>query len=189
MIIDPITAYMGEIDLHKMAEVRAVLHPLTMIADKYGVALLGITHLRKSGDGDAVLLVTGSLGFTAASRAVYFVLQDEKNRRRRLFLPAKNNLGIDSGGFAYTIEATTVAAAIETSRLIWEPGAVEGTADDELTQRRRNARKGEDTRTMRRPGCAICSAPARWQRLRSRPRPKPPPSIGAPCSAPPTTSG
>ena len=148
VIIDPITAYMGEIDSHKMAEVRAVLHPLTMIADKYGVALLGITHLRKSGDGDAVLLVTGSLGFTAASRAVYFVLQDEKNRRRRLFLPAKNNLGIDSGGFAYTIEATTVAAAIETSRLIWEPGAVEGTADDELTQRRRNARKGEDTRTM-----------------------------------------
>jgi putative DNA primase/helicase len=147
VLIDPITAYLGEIDSHKTAEVRAILRPLALLAMKYGIAIIGITHLRKNNEGDAVLLVTGSLAFVAASRAVYFVMRDEKDPRRRLVLPAKNNLAVDTGGFAYAIEPATVEG-ISTSRLVWESTPIDGTADDELARRRRGARKNEASRKM-----------------------------------------
>ena len=147
VLIDPITAYLGDIDSHKTAEVRAILRPLAMLAMKYGVAIVGITHLRKNNEGDAVLLVTGSLAFVAASRAVYFVMRDEKEPKRRLVLPAKNNLAVDTGGFAYAIEPATIEG-IATSRLVCEPTLLDGTADDELARRRRSARKNEASRKM-----------------------------------------
>ena len=147
IVIDPITAYLGDIDSHKTAEVRAILRPLAMLAMKYGIAIVGITHLRKNNEGDAVLLVTGSLAFVAASRAVYFVMRDEKEPRRRLVLPAKNNLAVDTGGFAYAIEPATVEG-IATSRLVCEDSLLDGTADDELARRRRATRKNEALRKM-----------------------------------------
>jgi putative DNA primase/helicase len=147
IVIDPITAYLGDVDSHKTAEVRAILRPLAMLAAKYAIAVIAITHLRKNNEGDAVLLVTGSLAFVAAARAVYFVMRDDKAPQRRLVLPAKNNLWLDTGGFAYAIEATSVEG-VATSRLVWEATPLDGTADDELDRRRRTTRKNEASRKM-----------------------------------------
>ena len=58
VIIDPITAYLGAMDSHRNAEVRAALAPLAQLAAKHGVAVLAISHLRKTLIGDAVIDAT-----------------------------------------------------------------------------------------------------------------------------------
>jgi energy-coupling factor transporter ATP-binding protein EcfA2 len=135
VVIDPITAYLGSIDSHRNAEVRAVLAPLAELAGQHGVAMLAISHLRKSLAGDAVLQVTGSLAFAAAARAVYIVARDPDNAARRLFLPAKNNLGEDRTGYAYRIQSSALTGDIVTSRIAWEPETVTMTADEALAPR------------------------------------------------------
>jgi putative DNA primase/helicase len=140
VIIDPITAYLGATDSHRNAEVRAVLVPLGELAAQHSVAVLAISHLRKSLAGDAVLQVTGSLAFAAAARAVYIVARDPDDSARRLMLPAKNNIGDDRTGYAYRIEPISLANGIGTSRPVWEPGLVTVTADEALaTHERGNA--------------------------------------------------
>ncbi|NOG54738.1 MAG: AAA family ATPase [Planctomycetes bacterium] len=104
VIIDPITAYMGETDSHKNAEVRAALLPLSELAARTGVAIVAITHLRKAG-GDAVHRPMGSLAFTAAARAVWGVVKDKEQEDKRLFLPVKSNLGPDTTGLAYEVKS------------------------------------------------------------------------------------
>jgi AAA domain len=59
VIIDPITAYLGAVDSHRNAEVRAPLAPLADLAARHGAAVLAISHLRKSDAGDVVLRVIG----------------------------------------------------------------------------------------------------------------------------------
>jgi putative DNA primase/helicase len=137
VIIDPITAYLGKTDSHRNAEVRAVLAPLAELAAQHGIAMLAISHLRKSLAGDAVLQITGSLAFTAAARAVYIVARDPDDPARRVFLPAKNNFGDDQTGYAYRIEPVSLANGIGTSRIVWEPELVTLTADEALVARDR----------------------------------------------------
>jgi putative DNA primase/helicase len=139
VIIDPVTAYLGTTDSHRNAEVRAVLTPLAELAAKYRVAVLAISHLRKSQAGDAVLQVTGSLAFAAAVRAVYIVARDPNDPLRRLLLPAKNNLGDDRTGYAYRIEPVSLMGGIDTCRIVWEADAVTVTADEALAVRDRGS--------------------------------------------------
>jgi AAA domain len=87
VVIDPITAYLGETDSHKNAEIRALLMPLADLAAKHGAAVLCISHLTKAGNTDVLMRVMGSLAFVAAARAAYVVARDQDDPARRLFLP------------------------------------------------------------------------------------------------------
>ena len=84
VIVDPITAYLGATDSHRNAEVRSALTPLTHLAAEHRVAVLAISHLRKSLEGEAIPRVSGSLAFVAAARAAYVVTRDPANENRRL---------------------------------------------------------------------------------------------------------
>lgn len=123
VVIDPLTAYLGDKhDSHKAADVRSLLAPLAALAAKYGVAVVGISHLNK-GSGAAMYRTMGSLAFVAAARAVWCVTKDQENPTRRLFLPVKNNLGNDLTGLAYSIVDGVVA---------WESDPIEVSADDAM---------------------------------------------------------
>jgi putative DNA primase/helicase len=102
VVIDPISAYLGGVDSHTNADIRGLLAPLSELAAQHSVAILGVNHLRK-GDGSAIYRVMGSLAFVAAARAGFIVAKDREDvsGRRRLFLPAKNNLSEDASGLAY----------------------------------------------------------------------------------------
>lgn len=136
IVIDPITAYLGEADSHKNAEVRALLSPLSDLAAKHGAAIVCVSHLNKSSAGEAMMRITGSLAFVAAARAAFIVARDPENEARRLFLPLKNNIGNDQTGLAFAIQSAQVkspAGQIETSRVAWEPDPVSVTADEAMT--------------------------------------------------------
>jgi len=133
VVIDPITAFLGDVDSHRNAEVRALLAPLSELAAQHRTAIIGVSHLNKSAGTEALMRVTGSLAFVAAARAAYLVAQDPENPARRFFLPMKNNIGPDSAGLAFRIEGATVQSAagpLETSLVVWDSTPVTATADE-----------------------------------------------------------
>lgn len=137
VVVDPISAYLGKIDSHRNSEVRGILAPLSELAARHNIAVVGLSHLTKSGPAQALMRVTGSLAFVAAARAAYLVAEDPQDKTRRLFMPLKNNLAPDSAGLAYRIEPTTIpgpAGSLETSRVMWEPSPVSITADEVMAQ-------------------------------------------------------
>jgi hypothetical protein len=138
VIVDPISAYLGTTDSNANAEVRRVLTPLSELAAEKRVAILAVSHLRKS-DGSAIHRAIGSIGFAAAARAVWLVTRDMRDKRdpdRRLFLVLKNNLAYDgnSTGLAYRIEAD---GPDSMPKVRWEPEPVTISADDALTTERK----------------------------------------------------
>ncbi|MGA2609606.1 MAG: AAA family ATPase [Terriglobia bacterium] len=120
VIIDPISAYLGNVDSHLNAEVRGLLSPLAALATRRETAVIGVTHLRKS-PGAAIYRAIGSLAFAAAARSVWGVSADPNDKTRRLIVPVKQNLGPDVGGLAYRIEAPTPPGI---ALVAWEGGAV-----------------------------------------------------------------
>lgn len=136
VVIDPITAYLGEADSHKNAEIRALLAPLSDMAAKHGAAVVCVSHFNKASGGDALMRITGSLAFVAAARAAFIVAKDPENESRRLFLPLKNNIGNDQTGLAFSIQSAQVksdAGNIETSLISWEKEPVTVTANEAMT--------------------------------------------------------
>jgi hypothetical protein len=147
VVIDPITAYLAGTDTHKTGDVRAVLAPLAELAAGSRVAIVAITHLNKAGGGDAMGRFTGSIAFVAAARAAYLVQKDPEDDQRRLFLPAKNNLGGDGLGLAFRIVEKEVSSTIRAPALDWEPEHVNMTADEAMAAARAN--EGDDGSALR----------------------------------------
>ncbi len=126
IVIDPISAYMGEKDSNNNSAVRNLLMPLTDLAAKKNVAVVLVTHLNKSKDQDAIGRVIGSIGLIAAARAGYAIVKDEQKPEVRYFLSIKNNIGNDKDGFSFHIEeARIIEYFIETSKVVWHPELVE----------------------------------------------------------------
>ena len=119
LIIDPLDAYLNGVDSHKNSDVRELLTPLTNFAAKEEIAIIGIKHLNK-GKGSPVYRVGGSIGFTAAARAVWAAVKDKNNPHKRYFYPVKNNLAPDNEGFTYSVCATEN----EIPYIKWNPDPV-----------------------------------------------------------------
>jgi hypothetical protein len=136
VIIDPISSYMGKIDSHKNADVRATLEPLGEMAARLRVAIVAVTHFSKGGGKSAVDSFIGSIAFVAAARAAFVVTRDPDDAERRLFLTAKNNLAKDSGGLAFRLEQRLLPGKdILASNIVWEFDHVTKTADEVLAER------------------------------------------------------
>ena len=133
LIIDPIVSVVKG-DSHKNAEVRKDLTPLVQMAEDLGFAIIGITHFSKGTSGrEPIERITGSLAFGAVDRVVLVASQtkNEDGDDIRIFLRAKSNIGIDEGGFEYSLESATTDNGIETSRVVWG-SLLEGSARELL---------------------------------------------------------
>ena len=136
LIIDPIvSAVQG--DSHKNAEVRRGLQPLVELAESLGCALLGITHFSKNTKQNTpVERLTGSLAFGALARIVLIVSEreNEAGSIEHVLCRAKSNIGLDSGGFKYTVQESTLEEypKIKASSIQWGE-ALEGSAQEILS--------------------------------------------------------
>jgi hypothetical protein len=115
MIIDPVSAYLGSTDSHRDAEVRGLMAPLALLAERTGVAVLGVMHLAKSAQRPAIYRAVGSIAFAAAARIVLAVAADPERAERRIVAPIKSNLSAPPAALAYTLA---------DGRLIWETDPV-----------------------------------------------------------------
>ena len=125
-IIDPIGSFLGgKVDAHRDNEVRAVLAPIAMLAERYGIAVLVVAHHNKSNAGHADDLILGSRAFTGLARAVLHLMRDPEDEDRRLLLPGKVNIARKPAGLAFRIDG-------DPARLTWESGPVDLNADGVL---------------------------------------------------------
>ncbi len=135
--IDPISSYLGKVDSHKNAELRAVLEPVGRTAEHCRVGILSVTHFSKGGAGastKALYRFIGSIAFTAAPRAAFVVVEDPDDKNRRLFLHGKNNLAKPAQGLAFRLAQVLVGEErdIVASHVVWESQPVSTTADEAL---------------------------------------------------------
>jgi len=133
LIIDPIVSVVRG-DSHKNAEVRKDLTPLVQMAEQMGFAIIGITHFSKGTSGrEPIERITGSLAFGAVARVVLVAskTKNEDGDDIRIFVRAKSNIGVDEGGFEYSLEPATTDNGIETSRVLWG-SPIEGSARELL---------------------------------------------------------
>ena len=137
LIVDPIVNAVAG-DSHKNGEVRRALDPLVKLAERYDIAVLGISHFSKgTGGRDPTERVTGSIAFGALARVVMVASRgkpdDEGGESDRMFMRSKSNIGRDDGGFAYALEQVAVPGkqGIEASVVRWR-GPIEGSAREAL---------------------------------------------------------
>ncbi|NLG65123.1 MAG: AAA family ATPase [Actinobacteria bacterium] len=128
VVIDPLNAFLGGIDSHKAAEVRAVLSPLAHLAGETRAAVLAVHHLNKGSSSNALYRASGSLDFVAAARIVHGVAADPDIEGRRVFVPVKCNIAALPAGIGFRIgedgvqfdrlPVTVDAASAFTSRAV-----------------------------------------------------------------------
>lgn len=131
VVIDPVSSYLGKVDSHRNAELRAVLEPIGEMAARLGVAVLSVTHLNK-GNGTANNRVIGSIAFVAAARAAFVVCRDPDDNERRLLLPTKNNLGPEGAGIGFRVGTQVTPSGIVAPCIFWDAIPVTITANEAL---------------------------------------------------------
>lgn len=102
-VVDPLTAYLGGIDSHVDADVRAALHPLKDVAEQLGAAVVAVMHMNKKEQGSPLYRVGGSIGFVAAARSVAYVIAHPRQKGQRLFLHVKTNNGPPADPMAFEV--------------------------------------------------------------------------------------
>ena len=132
IVVDPLSAYLSGVDSYKNTDVRLMLAPLSKLAERHNIAIVGVEHPPKSSNGRAMNQVGGSIAFVAASRSAYLVSKDPEDEERRLFLKIKNNLSNYSGGISFTVESHNLHNGIEISKVVWGDEPVRKTADEVL---------------------------------------------------------
>jgi hypothetical protein len=114
VIVDPLNAYLGEkVDSHNDQKIRQVLGPLSEIANKTGAVVLCLRHLAKSGGTKAIYRGMGSIGYTAAARANFFVADHPEKKDRFVIAASKFNLGPKPPSLEYFIETVTVQGLVK----------------------------------------------------------------------------
>jgi len=139
VVVDPIGSFLGGgTDAHRDNDVRSILVPVSVLAERYDAAVLVVAHRRKSPGANADDMALGSRAFTGVARAVWHLSRDPDNKSRRLLLSGKNNLAAEGGGLAFTIAAEP--GGLPT--IAWESTAIDMNADDAM--RRENNESSED---------------------------------------------
>jgi hypothetical protein len=131
VVIDPVSSYLGKVDSHNNADLRAALEPLSEMAGRLGICVLAVTHLNKSGNGSANNRIIGSIAFVALARTAHIVARDRTDKERRLFIPSKNNVGPEGKGLSFRTQLLEVTNGIFAPAVVWE-GTVDISAEEAL---------------------------------------------------------
>jgi hypothetical protein len=136
VILDPLVAYLGQgINSHQDQDVRKALAPLQRMADRIGVAVIGIRHLNKTRGSSAIYRGGGSIAIIGAARAGFLVGLDPDDPETRVFAPTKCNLARMPPSLQFTVieVAKTLASGegITISKIAWR-GTSERSASDLL---------------------------------------------------------
>lgn len=119
VVIDPLMAYLeAGVSSNNDQHVRRALHPLKMLADETGVAMIIVRHLRKNNEGIAMLQGGGSVGIIGAARAGLVVGGDpnDPESKQRVVAVSKMNLGEPAGALAFHLENSLNGAG----RIVWD---------------------------------------------------------------------
>lgn len=127
VVIDPASAYTGDIDENRNNEVRSLMTKVKDLAARWDIAVLMVMHLNKAVDRKAMYRTGGSMAFIAAPRAAWLVAKNQQNPEERVMVPLKLNLVKDPTGLSFRIVGAGQAPRIE-----WLNVDLKVTADEVL---------------------------------------------------------
>ena len=140
-IFDPIQGFGGKANMNYSHEVRKLLAPLAVLAEKYHVAIFMIAHPRKAATDRALQRMSGSVDIGAAARSVLMAGNaPQKEGDERAIVHIKSNLAKNGPSLGYAIEDdgkcgefrwTGVSDLTAGDLLASEKGPEKGTALDE----------------------------------------------------------
>jgi putative DNA primase/helicase len=131
VIIDPLSAYLGtKADSYKDSEIRGVLGPLALLAERRRVGLLCVMHLTKNSQTQAIYRAPGSVAFVAAARTVFCLGKHPDDESRRIVATVKNNLAPPPPSLAFrfaggAIEWDSAPVNLSAEALLAMPTSVE----------------------------------------------------------------
>ena len=125
LVIDPFVAHLqGTVNSWHDQSVRRALAPIYQLAEEAGTAILLVVHLNKTGEGDVLKRLGGSIGLPAAARSVLLLARDPddpdgEQGSRRVLAHIKSNVGGYAPSLLYEIESVRLPGQvpIETARL------------------------------------------------------------------------
>jgi putative DNA primase/helicase len=129
IVVDPVSAYLGNTDDHKNTAIRGVLSPLKAMAERLGVSVILVTHLSKGGGTNSKHRVIGSIAYIGACRTNFIFIRDraDPTGRRVLMCDNGNNLGPQTGTLGFVIENRGEGPTVE-----WIDGPIDITAEQAL---------------------------------------------------------
>jgi flagellin-specific chaperone FliS len=107
-VIDPVLSMLsGKVDAHKDHAVRQALTHVTRVADQHKCALLGVVHLNKGQNANALYRSSSSIAFIAMARVGLFVVPDpDSDEGGGVLVNHKNNLAPTALSLRYSFKQT-----------------------------------------------------------------------------------
>jgi hypothetical protein len=110
LVIDPVTSYLPgqklrKVDLNDAGQLRTVLEPWLILAQKHGIAIVCVTHFAKDTSRSMLHRVLGSAAFAQTCRSLCAVMQqqpvdedDVPDPHAKVMMQVKMNLSEHPGG-------------------------------------------------------------------------------------------
>jgi putative DNA primase/helicase len=140
IVIDPISSYLGNVNMIAEQSVRSVLTPLRLMAMRRNVAVLSVMHLNKKNELDAISRVGGAMAFIGVARSAWLFIRDESSEEGEVkdsftMCRMKSNLTASKGGgMSYSISARPVMTddgEVLAPYIVWGE-KINRSADDSL---------------------------------------------------------
>jgi len=147
VVIDPISNYWGGIKENSNEDVRSVLKPLQLLAERTGVAFVMIQHFGKGDKEYAQQQILGSTGIVAACRAVWGVYVDPNDKGKLIFAKVKINCGYGHTAVSYRI-------APPDGRVEIVEASIENLTGDDIASEQRRTKAGAGRPATERNACA-----------------------------------
>jgi putative DNA primase/helicase len=95
VILDPLVAYLGDIDMHRANETRPVMAALKTVAERYGCTIMGVRHPSKMDQGGPLMYRgQGNVDLIGAARSGLWVQQHPAHAETQsLLIHTKTNVG------------------------------------------------------------------------------------------------
>lgn len=111
VVIDPIIAFIGAgAELNKATDMTRFMTEIDKIAREFNCTILIIRHLRKSGDGDAMMQGIGSVAIAGRVRSMLVMGKHPDDPKVRAVAHAKSNYGPEGKTFTFTLSDGDVPA-------------------------------------------------------------------------------
>jgi hypothetical protein len=107
VIIDPIMNHLGALKGNSEQEVRSAMSPLGKLAEKYGVAILLVTHFNKNTNSESIQRLGGAMAMVGSVRVAWAFGEDKEDGKMKM-MPLKANISKNVGGLEYKIVPTEV---------------------------------------------------------------------------------
>jgi RecA-family ATPase len=141
IIIDPVTAYLGNIKENKAVDVRTFILKLNKLAEQNNLSIILNTHTRKSSGGDAPSSasdeIMGSIAWANTVRMAFSITRHHEDDDLYVLIVSKtNHKKPDSMGYRikpYEIKIDNEKT--ETSRIEWYEGKIDMNADEAVNKK------------------------------------------------------